>query len=120
MRQDTRRPHRIYIHIGWSTLGRLPLMPRDLRGAVELCLISLCRRLDAEPLAVRATADSVRMALRLKPSHAPATLVRQLKTGSQESLTDAGRGIHWGSGFASTTIGVDEVRHTIRLINRLD
>ena len=54
MRKDTRRPHRIYIHVGWSTLGRLPLLPRDLRGAVELCLISLCRRLDAEPLAVRA------------------------------------------------------------------
>ena len=95
-------------------------MPRDLRGAVEVCLISLCRRLDVEPLAVRATADSVRMVLRLKPSHSLATLVRQLKTGSQESLTDAGRGVHWGSGFASTTIGVDEVRQMIRLISRLD
>ena len=95
-------------------------MPHDLRGAVELCLISLCRRLDAEPLAVRATADSVRMVIRLKPSHSLATLVGQRKTGSQDSLTDAGRGVHWGSGFASSTIGVDDVRSMIRLVNRLD
>lgn len=114
------RTHRIYLQVGWPTLGGLPLMPKDLRGSVEICLISLCRRLDAEPLAVRATSNSVRMAIRLKPSHSPATLVQQLKTGSEQSLTDAGRGVHWGSGFASTTLGVDEVRRAIQRIHRLD
>ncbi|TDJ49965.1 MAG: hypothetical protein E2O48_00040 [Gemmatimonadetes bacterium] len=112
--------HRIYVHVGWATLGRLPLMPSDLRGAVEVQLITLCRRLDVEPVAVRATADRVMLLLRLKPNHTLGTLVSRLKSGSQESLTDAGRGVHWGSGFAATTIGIESLRHVTRLINRLD
>jgi len=112
--------HRMYVHVGWATLGRLPLMPSDLRGAVEGQLITLCRRLDVEPIAVRATADRVMLLLRLKPNHALGTLVSHLKSGSQEALTDAGRGVHWGSGFAATSVGVEAVRHVTRLINRLD
>lgn len=108
------------MHVGWATLGRLPLMPSDLRGAVEAHLITLCRRLDVEPLAVRATADRVMLLLRLKPNHTLATVVTCLKSGSEEALTDAGRGVHWGAGFAATTVGVKAVRHLVRLINRLD
>ncbi len=108
------------MHVGWATLGRLPLMPTDLRGAVEAHLISLCRRLDVEPLAVRATADRVMLLLRLKPNHTLATLVTRLKSGSEEALTDAGRGVHWGTGFAASTVGVKAVHHLVRLINRLD
>ena len=108
------------MHVGWATLGRLPLMPSDLRGAVEAQLITLCRRLDVEPVAVRATADRVMLLLRLKPNHTLGTLVSRLKSGSEEALTDAGRAVHWGSGFAATTIGVESLRHVTRLINRLD
>lgn len=112
--------HQIYVHVGWATLGRLPLMPTDLRGAVEVHLITLCRRLDVEPVAVRATADRVMLLLRLKPNHTLGTLVSRLKSGSEQALTDAGRGVHWGSGFAATTIGVESLRHVTRLINCLD
>ncbi|MFQ5530461.1 MAG: hypothetical protein ACE5FP_08945, partial [Gemmatimonadota bacterium] len=88
-RRPTRRAepstHRIYVHVGWPTLGRLPLMPTDLRGVVETQLITLCRRLDAEPLAVRATANRVMLLLRLKPNHTLLTLVSRLKAGSQEA-----------------------------------
>jgi REP element-mobilizing transposase RayT len=112
--------HRIYVHVAWATLGRLPLMPTDLRGAVEAHLITLCRRLDVEPVAVRATADRVMLLLRLKPNHTLGTLVSRLKSGSQEALSDAGRGVHWGSGFAATTVGVEAVHNVARLIWRLD
>jgi len=112
--------HRIYVHVGWATLGRLPLMPSDLRGVVEAHLITLCRRLDVEPVAVRATADRVILLLRIKPNHALGILVSRLKSGSQEALTDAGRGVHWGSGFAATTVGAQAVHHIARLIRRLD
>lgn len=95
-------------------------MPTDLRGVVETQLITLCRRLDAEPLAVRATANRVMLLLRLKPNHTLLTLVSRLKAGSQEALTDAGRGVHWGSGFAASTVGGEELRRLVRLINRLD
>lgn len=115
-----RAAHHIYVGIAWSTLGRLPLMSTELRGQVEVQLIVLARRLDAEPVAVRAGADRVRLLLRLKPTHSLATLVPRLKQGSQDALTAAGRGVHWASGYAATTIGVEAVREAIRRIDHLD
>jgi glucose-6-phosphate dehydrogenase assembly protein OpcA len=115
-----RAAHHIYVGLAWSTLGRLPLMSTELRGQVEVQLIVLARRLDAEPVAVRAGADRVRLLLRLKPTHSLATLVPRLKQGSQDALTAAGRGVHWASGYAATTISVDAVREAIRRIDRLD
>lgn len=115
-----RAVHHIYVGLAWSTLGRLPLMSSDLRGQVEVQLIVLARRLDVEPVAVRAAADRVRLLLRLKPTHSLSTLVPRLKHGSQEALTAAGRGVHWASGYAATTISADAVREAIRRIDRLD
>lgn len=115
-----RSAHHLYVMLAWSTLGRLPLMSNDLRGQVEVQLITLCRRLDVEPVAVRAGVDRVRLLVRLKPTHTLAVLVPRLKRGSEEALTAAGRGVHWGAGYAVTTVGADGVRGAIRRIERLD
>jgi len=115
-----RAAHHIYVSLAWTTLGRLPLMSTDLRGQVEAQLIVLARRLDAEPVAVRAAADRVRLLLRLKPAHSLATLVPRLKQGSQDALTAAGRGVHWASGYAASTVSVDAVRETVRRLDHLD
>lgn len=115
-----RAAHRIYVLLAWSTLGRLPLMSADLRGQVEGQLIALCRRLDAEPVAVRAGVDRVRLLLRLTPAHALAVLVPRLKAGSRDALVAAGRGVDWASGYAATTVGSAAVREAIRRVGRLD
>jgi len=112
--------HHIYVQIGWSTLGRLPLMSSELRGQVEGHIIALSRRLDAEPVAVRAGADRVRLLLRLKPNHTLSTLVPRLKQGSQDALTAAGRGVHWASGYAAATVSASSLRHVIRRMGDLD
>ncbi|MGI9037904.1 MAG: hypothetical protein ACR2GQ_03480, partial [Gemmatimonadota bacterium] len=115
-----RAAHRIYMHLGWWTLGRLPLMPVDLQWLVEAQIIALSRRLDAEPVAVRAASDRVRLLLRIKPGHSLASLVPRLKHGSQDALTRAGRGVHWASGFAAASVSADAVRDVVRRIGDLD
>jgi REP element-mobilizing transposase RayT len=95
-------------------------MPDDLQGLVEGQLIAIARRLDAEPMAVRAAPDRVRLLLRLKPGHTLASLVPRLKHGSQDALTRAGRGVHWASGFAAASVSADDVRDVIRRIGDLD
>lgn len=115
-----RAAHRIYVLLAWSTLGRLPLLSSELRGQVEGQLIALCRRLDAEPVLVRAGVDRVRLLLRLTPAHALAALVPRLKAGSRDALTAAGRGVDWASGYAATTVGSAAVREAIRRVERLD
>ena len=49
-----RAAHRLYAHMIWATRGREALQTAAERGAVESHLISLCRRLDVEPIAVAA------------------------------------------------------------------
>jgi REP element-mobilizing transposase RayT len=112
--------HHIYVQLAWWTLGRLPLMSSELRGQVEGHIIALSRRLDAEPVVARASANQVRLLLRLKPNHALSTLVPRLKQGSQDALTAAGRGVHWASGYAAATVSAAALRHVIRRIGDLD
>lgn len=95
-------------------------MSTELRAQVEGHLIALSRRLDVEPVAVRASADRVRLLLRLKPNHALSSLVPRLKQGSQDSLTAAGRGVHWAAGYAATTVSTAAVCGVIRRLGDLD
>lgn len=115
-----RSAHHIYVQLAWSTLGGLPLLSTDLRGRVEGQLIALCRRLDVEPLAVRASATRVRILVRLKPSHSVSRIAPELKRGSRDALVANGRGLDWSSGYAATSVGSEVVRDVIRRIRRLD
>ncbi len=111
-----RSAHRLYVQVAWTTLDGMPLIAADVRPPAEARLISLCRRLDAEPVAVRVTASSVRLLLRLTPSHSVATLVTALKLGSQDALTLAGRPVRWARGYAASSVGPSEVRGRVRQV----
>ena len=68
-----RGAHRLYAHVVWPTLGRVPLITTPARDALERHLIAVCRRLDAEPLCVRVLPDRAHVLLRFKPGHSVAT-----------------------------------------------
>lgn len=114
--ESARSAHRLYVHLAWPNLGRLPLVPTDLRGPAEWQLISLCRRLDVEPVCVRVFSDRAHALVRVKPSHAVGRLVRRLKVGSEEALAASGRSVRWGRAYAATTVGPAEVRDSMRRI----
>jgi len=114
-----RAAHRLYCHFVWPTLGRIPLISRDAAYVVERHLITLCRRLDAEPLCVRAFSDRVHLLARFKPGHSPAALVGRLKEGSEAAVQGAGHTVRWGRGYAAATVSGSEVRTIMRRIHRL-
>ncbi|MEN8143725.1 MAG: transposase [Gemmatimonadota bacterium] len=112
---DTERSeHRIYAHIAWSTLGSLHIPGPRRQAIIERHLIVLCRRLDAEPIAVVAAADRVHVLLRYKPTHSLTSLVVRLKSGSRVALRTAGHGVEWASGFAAVSVGSLDVRRVMR------
>lgn len=118
--QRGRAAHRLYAHVVWPTLGRIPLLSDEVRDTAERHLIDLCRRLDVEPVCVRAFADRVHLLLRFKPGHSIAALVSRLKAGSESALGSSGHAVRWGRGYAAGTVGGDEVRHAMRRIYRID
>jgi len=114
-----RAAHRLYCHFVWPTLGRIPFVSRDAVALVERHVITLCRRLDAEPVCVRAFSDRVHLLLRLKPGHSPAALVSRLKSGTEAALQAAGHTVRWGRGYAAATVSGGEVRAVMRRVHRL-
>ena len=114
-----RAAHRLYCHLVWPTLGRIPLVSSAAAAVVERHVIALCRRLDAEPVCVRAFSDRVHLILRLKPGHSPAVLVSRLKAGSESALLAAGHTVRWGRGYAAASVSGSEVRATRRRVHRL-
>lgn len=102
--------HRLYAHLAWATLGRLPLAGPRTALALESELISLCRRLDVEPVEVSVETDRVHLLVRYKPNQALGTLVRRLKDGSAAAARRRATALRWGRGWAATTLTPADVR----------
>ena len=114
-----RAAHRMYAEVVWSTFDRLPLVAPGARSSIEAQLITLCRRLDVEPVAVKVSATRARLVLRFKPAHSVGAVATALKLGSQDAAVLAGRPIRWAPGFACLTLSVAEVRRrALRLRKR--
>jgi len=105
-----RTAHRLYAEVVWATLDRLSLVAPDARAPIEAQIITLCRRLDVEPVAVRVTSSRVRLLLRFKPSHSLGAVVSAIKLGSQDAAVLSGRPVRWARGFAALSLSGREVR----------
>ncbi|NNK49332.1 MAG: hypothetical protein HKP01_10700 [Gemmatimonadetes bacterium] len=114
-----RAAHRLYCHLVWPTLGRVPLVSAAAASLVERHVITLCRRLDSEPVCVRAFDDRVHLLLRLKPGHSPALIVAALKSGTEAALQSAGHTVRWGRGYAVASVSGSDVRAVRRRVHRL-
>lgn len=106
--------HRLYARAAWTTLDGLPLVPPRGAFAVESHIIALCRRLDVEPVEVRARARRVDLLFRFKPVHLLADVAGAVKRGSSEHLRRTGSPARWGRGTAVRTVAPEEVRSVMR------
>lgn len=106
--------HRLYARVAWSTLDGLPLVGPRRALAVESQAITLCRRLDVEPMEVRARPDRVDLLVRFKPAHAVADVAEAVKRGTAAGLRRSGSPARWGRGVALATVAPDGVRHLMR------
>lgn len=109
--------HRLYVHMAWTTLQRLPLLGPRSRDSLHFHLTALSRRLGAELLCVRPFRDRVHLVLRIGAEQDVGRLVTRLKAGSEEGLAGEGVPTLWGRGFAATTVGPGRLP---RLLRRLE
>lgn len=110
--------HRLYVHLAWTTLGRLPLVGPGRRAATETHLLALCRWLDVEPIETCVLRDRAHLLIRFRPGQSLVDLVRRLQEGSEAILTRAGHPVRWSRRFAAVTVSPTEVRRVRRRIAR--
>lgn len=108
------RSHRLYAHVAWTTLARLPLVPAARRFSAESHLIAACRRLGADPVEVCIFPDRVHLLVRYAPARALGDLAAQLQSASEEALAEAGFAVRWSRRFAAESVSPGEVRRMRR------
>lgn len=114
----TSPPHRLYVHVAWTTLGRLPMVEAERRAAVESHLLALCRWLDLEPVETCVLTDRVHLLVRFRSGLSLNELVRRVQAGSEALLTRAGRPVRWSRRYAAVTVSPSEVRRIRRRMAR--
>lgn len=93
------------MHIVFATKNRVPLIDHRWRGDLHAYLGGTLRGLGGHPLVVGGTDDHIHLVAGLKPTHAPADIVRELKKSSSAWASDRRAGFAWQAGYGAFSIG---------------
>jgi REP element-mobilizing transposase RayT len=105
-------PHRLYVHLAWSTLARVPSIPPARRAAIESHILAICRQAGAQPVEARAFADRVHLVVRLPPALSVQELADRVRREVVARLARSGLVVRWSQGFAAVSVAPSEVRRT--------
>lgn len=109
----------LYLHLIWGTWDRLPLVTPDLEAPLFAALANRCRALQCVPLAIGGVSDHLHLLVRLHPTVAVATLVKELKGSSSHLVTHRlapGRFFQWQGSYGAITLGPDDVPVVTRYV----
>lgn len=113
-------PHRLYVHLAWSTLARVHAIPPGRRAAIESHIIAVCRQLGAEPVEVRALGDRVHLIARIRPVMSVGELADRVRDSVATRLGRSGVVVRWSPGFAAVTITPADVRRARKRLATLE
>jgi len=103
-------PHRLYVHLAWSTLARVDAIAPERRAAIETHMMAVCRWTGAEPVEASALGDRVHLIARIPAVLSVHVLAERLRTEVADLLARSGCVVRWSTGFAAVTITPAEVR----------
>jgi putative transposase len=111
----------IYLHIVFSTKGRVPfLTDRAIRKRVHDYLFVTCENLGCPPLRVGGVEDHVHIACRLGKSIAIKDLIKELKRESSQwikGLSSDLADFYWQSGYGAFSISPGHLKELIPYID---
>jgi len=116
----SRAPHRLYVHIAWSTLAPAEAPAAARRAMIESHVLATCRWIGAQPVEVCALADRVHLLAGLPPVLSVQALATHVRRTVEDLLADSGRVVRWSPGFAAVTVSPRDVRRIRRRLASLD
>lgn len=97
----------IFVHLVWSTTGRLPLLTREIEAAAHACIASKCRQLRCRPVAIGGMPDHVHLLAELHPAISVAMLAKEIKGASSYHInhsTIADTPFSWSAGYGAFSV----------------
>lgn len=116
---SNRAPHRLYVHLAWTTVARVPALNGPRRASLESHLLAACRWLGAEPIEACVLPDRVHLLVRIPSGIAVADLARRARIAVEELLDSPGRAVRWSDAFAAVTVSPRDVRRVRRRLASL-
>ena len=112
---------RLYIHVTWTTLNRLPLIDGRVQAFLESFLRTKANQHDVNVLAIGMVNDHVHMVVEVQPTFDLPTLMQGLKGASARIANRDGHAqrspLQWTAGYDARTVGVTQLRSVINYVN---
>jgi putative transposase len=109
----------LFVHIIWSTGGRLPLITAEVEPFLYNAIETQCHRMNTAPLAVGGTEDHVHLLVRLPPLLGVDALVDAVKNASQTAFTTRirpGWRFEWHATYGAFTLAQAEVPRAMQYV----
>jgi len=112
---------RILLHAIFSTKDRTNRLYRDMRDGLYGYVYGVARNLGVQVIKAGGVDDHVHLLLNVKPVHAPADLVRDLKANSSKWIHETYPRLHdfaWQRGYGIFSVSESAVPQVIAYIDR--
>ena len=112
--------HRLYVHLAWTTLARVPALDPARGSAIESHVIASCRWLGVEPIEVCALPDRVHLLVRLPAPVSVQRLAAHVREEVRSLLASSGTVVRWGPDFAAVSVSRSQVRRVRKRLAALE
>jgi len=111
---------RLYAHLTWTTLNRVPSITPSVRDFLDRFLRQQAIRYGARPLAVGMVSEHVHMIVALPPVYDLPRLVQGLKGASARLANRDGhavrRPLQWTPGYDARSVGPGQLAAAVRYV----
>ena len=111
---------RLYVHVTWTTLNRLPLIDGRVEAFLEIFLRTKATQHNVNVLAIGMVNDHVHVVLEVQPVFDLPALMQGLKGASARIANRDGhahRGpLQWTPGYDARTVGITQLRSVINYV----
>ena len=116
------RLNRVYVHLVWSTMNRLPLVSFDMEEQLYPYIMKQCQILKCVPIAIGGMPDHVHLLVRLETTVTISELMHRVKGASvyliRKKLKSRESCFQWNPGYAAFSVTYDHVQRVIDYIHR--
>ncbi|MCB9783684.1 MAG: IS200/IS605 family transposase [Candidatus Omnitrophica bacterium] len=112
----SRKKFEVFVHLVWSTRNREPLLVKEFREEVFAVIVSKCRELETEVLAIGAVDDHLHLLIVLPPTQALKDIAKNVKGGSSHFVNHRFKPeppFGWQSGYAAFSISQKDLPKAI-------
>jgi putative transposase len=117
-------PVRIYVHLSWTTFGRLPLIDQAVGAFLKRFLLEEAARHRVRVIEIGIVRDHVHMILLLPPSFDVPRMVQGFKGASARIANRDGvvrrESLRWDQGYDLRSVGLNQVNAQVTYVRIQD